>query len=293
MTTRASRQAFGQRGFTLVEAIVVMVIVGILSGIMVLFIRQPVRNYTDAAARADISESADLTLRRMARELRSALPNSVRLMPDGAAILLEFIPTKAGGQYLAVEDNVGGTPLGFTPGSGNNFSVVGPMPAAPYAIVKNDYIVVYNLGPGFAGADAYVGTNMAQVSDDPVGSLVKLNSNPFIVAAGAVPNSSPGHRFQVVQQPVTFRCQGTANGKGTLTRFSGYGFNATQAAPSTNGALMANNVIGCDFNVTSAANQQSALIGLTIALARPDLAKANGQLETVTLSHQVHVDNTP
>lgn len=283
-----------QRGFTLVEAIVAMVITGILAGIMVLFIRQPVRNYVDAAARADLSESADLALRRMSRELHSAVPNSVRLMPVDGVWYLEFIPSKAGGQYLAVEDNVGGNTLNFTDSSKTTFDIVGTVPSAPYAITANDFIVVYNLGSGIAGADAYAGGNRARVQQI-AGRTVTLVSNPFPDAAnGPVPNTSPDHRFQVAGTPVTFRCEGNASGTGTLRRFAGYGFppaaTPQQAVPTGAGALMANNVLGCEFIVSSAANQQSGLIGMSIALAR---ISPGGGLETVTLTHQIHVDNTP
>jgi prepilin-type N-terminal cleavage/methylation domain-containing protein len=76
--TTARKHLRSQRGFTLVEAIIVMVLTGVLAGVMVLFIRQPVQNYVDAAGRAGLTDTADLALRRMARELRSALPNSIR-----------------------------------------------------------------------------------------------------------------------------------------------------------------------------------------------------------------------
>lgn len=293
-----------QRGFTLVEAIVVMVMVGILSGIMVLFIRRPVQNYVDSAARAEMSEAADLALRRMTREIRSALPNSVRLTVVGGVWWLEFIPTKAGGQYLTADDNPArGDPLDFTAPKAQIFSVVGPMPADQYAIVPGDFIAIYNLGPGFAGADAYERGNLALVTkvlnndvsfeSYDAGAAHPNTDNPFVAAAGTVPNSSPDHRFQVVGRPVTFRCQGGAGGTGTLTRSVAADFSAVQPTPAAAaGALLANNVLGCDFSVASVANRQSALIGLNLSLARASANSPNG-VETVTLSHQIHVDNTP
>jgi MSHA biogenesis protein MshO len=295
-----------QRGFTLVEAIVVMVIVGILAGIMVLFIRRPVQNYVDSAARAEMSEAADLALRRMTRELRGALPNSVRLNVSGGVWWVEFIPTKAGGQYLTAEDNPSqgnGQTLDFSAQNAQTFSVVGPMPVAPYAVVPGDFIAICNLGPGFTGADAYARGNLALVTkvlnndisfeSYAEGVAHPNTNNPFAVAAGAAPNSSPDHRFQVVGRPVTFRCQGGAGGTGTLTRSVAADFAVDQPTPTAAaGALLANNVLGCDFSVTSMANRQSALIGLNLALARANANSPNG-VETVTLSAQIHVDNTP
>jgi MSHA biogenesis protein MshO len=298
MTIPSPHPTVRQRGFTLVEAIVVMVITGILAGTLVLFIRRPVQNYADAAARADLSDTADLVLRRMARELRAAVPNSVRWMVVGGVWYVEFIPTKAGGQYLATEDNVAGNALSFANTGNLLFDIAGTVPGAPYAIARNDFIVIYNLGADFPDADAYAGGNRAQVDQINGRTITMVAPNPFAAAAaaGRVPNSSPDHRFQVAGTPVTFRCEGAANGRGTLRRFAGYGFPAAaapqQVVPPGNGALMANNVLGCDFTITQTANQQSGVIGMTIALARTSTGAANG-LETVTLTDQIHVDNTP
>jgi MSHA biogenesis protein MshO len=283
-----------QHGFTLIEAIIAMVITGILAGIMVLFIRQPVRNYTAAAGRADLSDSADLALRRMARELRAAVPNSVRSIIVGGVSYLEFIPTKTGGQYLAVEDNVAGNALSFTNAATVTFDIAGTVPSAPYAIRANDFIVIYNLGSGFDRADAYAGGNIATVNQ-VAGRTITLNANPFAAAPGVVPNTSPDHRFQVAGTPVTFRCEGNATGTGTLRRVSGYGFPAPatpdQVARDAGGSLLANNVLSCDFSVSNTANRQSGLIGLTLSLARR--VADTSDLETITLTHQIHVDNTP
>jgi MSHA biogenesis protein MshO len=288
------------RGFTLVEAIVVMVITSILAGIMVLFIRRPVQSYVDTAARADMADVAEIALRRMARELKGAVPNSIRLTQANGLSLLEFIPSKAGGRYLSAGDNAPAAfqTLGFAAGAGNAFYVVTPMPVAPYAIAPNDAIIVNNLGTGFTGADAYSdpGINRATVQG-VAGKVITLLTNTFVNGA----TSSPNNRFTVATQPVTFACVDNPGGGGTLTRFWGYGFRANQVNPATitptppqvGSALMASNVLGCQFSVQQLANQNTALIGLAIALARPSAGAAPNSLETVTLAQQIHVDNTP
>lgn len=283
-----------QHGFTLIETIVVMMITAILAGIMVLFIRRPVQNYVDNAARADMADVAEIALRRMTRELRGALPNSVRWAVVGNTSYIEFIPTKSGARYLASDD--GADPalyhaLDFSAATARtNFDVVGPMPASPYAIAAGDQIVIYNLGSGFAGADAYAGGNRVALTAVN-GKTLTMAGNPY--ATAGTPNSSPGKRFAVVGTPVTFACTNdTATGKGTLLRYWGYGWNAAQIAPAGgSNALMADNVYACLFSVTAVANQQTALIGLSIALARYNADM--GAPETVTLTHQIHVSNIP
>jgi len=311
MTNPLNRLPPRQRGFTLVEAIVVMVVTAILAGTTVMFIRRPVQSYVDNAARADMGDVAELALRRMARELHTALPNSIRLSVVGNLALLEFIPTKAGGLYLAVEDNTAGHPLNFTSESAQDFDIVGPVPAAPYGIAVGDFIVVYNLGSGFQDADAYAITSSAGSSNRAVVTSISgtgnerigiadpnaSNKNPFAtpVTNGRVPNTSPDHRFSVATTPVTFACVSDAAGRGTLTRYWNYGFPPIQINPATvpnvPSALMGSNVLGCQFSVAAAANQHTGLIGMSISLARP--VPGNAALETVTLAHQIHVNNTP
>lgn len=292
MSASTRRTAADQRGFTLVEAIIAMVITSILAGIMVLFIRQPVQNYVDAAGRAELGDVADLALRRMARELHGALPNSMRVVQNGNVWLLEFIPTRSGGSYLSAEDNNGTPYLDFQTG-GLSFTVVSGLPAFPYAIVPgSDYIVVYNLGEGFQDADAYAGSNRAPVASLGAGNTVNLSTNPFDDAflAGRTPNTSPTQRFNVVGKPVTFRCGPNAAGAMELTRYWDYGFNPAQQDPLGLGgssAVLAGNVVACAFAYTAAANVHNGLVGLTIQLGRASSA------ETVTLVSQVNVSNTP
>ncbi|WP_373991982.1 prepilin-type N-terminal cleavage/methylation domain-containing protein [Duganella sp. BuS-21] len=287
-----------QRGFTLVEAIIVMVLTGILAGTMMLFLRQPVQNYVDAAARADLSDTADLALRRMARELRGALPNSIRALFVNGVWYVQFIPVKAGGQYLAVEDGAAnGIPLDFV-GGGDKFNVVGPMPAGAAIIPGTDSIVIYNLGNEIAGADAYAQTNLAvikAVNNTPLGWEITLNNNPYAVGPSGAPNASPEHRFSVVTRPVTFRCEGRADGQGTLVRIVEGGFTAVQLPSTITPATprLAANVLACNFSVDQAANVNAGMVGMSLALARPRTGGAANGLETVTLVHQIHVDNTP
>jgi MSHA biogenesis protein MshO len=284
------------RGFTLVEAIVVIVLTSILAGIMVLFIRNPVQSYVDSAGRAELTDVAEIALRRMAREIHGAVPNSVRFTTSGSTSFLEFIPSKAGGRYLSEEDGADTTQqphpaLSFTDANAKTFEVIGPMPQAPYALVQNDIVIISNFGTGFTDGDAYANnasnrTTVSQIN----GKVITLASNPFATRV----NPSPSKRFIVAGTPVTFACVNDPSGKGVLRRYWGYGFMATQGDPAATAqmALLADNVVGCNFSVQATANRQTALVGLAIALARAKPGAANG-FETVTLAQQIHVDNTP
>ena len=86
-------------GFTLVEMIMVIVITGIIGGMVAVFMRAPVQQYVDVARRADMTDTADTALRRISRDVRLALPNSVRVRNNGGTVFMEFLETIAGGRY--------------------------------------------------------------------------------------------------------------------------------------------------------------------------------------------------
>src|SRR6478735_4714089 len=84
------------RGFTLTEAIMVIVITGILASMVAMFIRKPVQGFFDTARRAALVDAADTVLRRISRDVREALPNSVRVSGGTA---LEFLHVRSAGRY--------------------------------------------------------------------------------------------------------------------------------------------------------------------------------------------------
>lgn len=273
-----------QAGFTLIEAVIVIVIMGILGGIVAVFIKAPLQSYTDTAARAELSDIADTAVRRISRDVRLALPNSIRLSPDGRT--LGFLLTKTGGRYQAAEDGLtSGNVLDFVNGANLSFDMLGAIPSLEQQILPNDFIVVYNLGPGYAPADAYGGGNVATVASVN-NRTVTLALNQFALQTPIM--ASPGSRFQVVTGTVDYFCDLNA---GTLTRFlSDRQIVATQSSPPAGvGSLLATNVVACNFNYTALANTRSALVQINLQLRRPG---ANVDAPLV-LFHQVHVDNTP
>ena len=268
-----------QRGFTLVEMIVVIVITGILGGMVAMFIRAPMQGYVDSARRADMTDIADTALRRMTRDLRLALPNSVRVTVAGGNTYLEFLPTSGGGRYrVGTPGNVLDFTVAYT-----SFDVLGPMPA----FTAGDSVVVYNLGiPGASAYDLPATNNRT--------AWVSNTATTVTIAAKKFPFESPGNRFQVITTPVTYVCAPVSGGAGgTLTRYWGYTIQATQpinaaAAPLSTAphALLATNVGACsityDANVVA---QRSGLVTMQLTITESG--------ESVTLYNAAHISNVP
>lgn len=262
-----------QRGFTLVELVMVIIIMGVIGGMVAVFMKSPIDAYFDSARRAALTDVADTTVRRMARDIRKALPNSVRV-PNSQC--LEFIPTKTGGRYRAEEATTGdGTSLDFT-AADSSFNMLGSNNALPanQRIVQDDVIAVYNLG--ITNADAYNQDNTARVSGAPVDGVetqISIDSKLFPLASG-------GHRFHVIpkdEKIVAYVCSGNRLYRTTSATF-------TSACPAT-GAVLADKVSSCTFVYNGSDLQRNALVQLTV--------KFTDNNETVSLYHEVHVDNTP
>ena len=262
-----------QRGFTMIELIMVIVIMGVIGGMVAVFMKRPIDAYFDSARRAALTDVADTTVRRMARDIRKALPNSVRV-PNSQC--LEFIPTKAGGRYRAEETVAGDdTSLNFA-AADSTFNMLGSNNALPVnqRIVQDDVIAVYNLG--VTGSDAYNQDNTSRVLAAPVDGAetrISIDSKLFPVASG-------GNRFHVIpsnEKIVAYVCNG-----GKMYRTASSTF--ISACPAT-GSVLGDKVSSCNFVYNGSDLQRNALVQLTV--------KFTDSNETVSLYHEVHVDNTP
>ncbi len=304
---RISRPA---AGFTLIEAIIAIVITGIVAGIVAVFIARPVQGYADSVRRAELTDTADVALRRMTRDVRMALPNSLRVTTTGGVNYIEFIMTSTGGRYRDTADgSTGGDFLSYTNSLDTTFHVLGKTSNSTTTtdyIAASDYIAIYNLGPGYKPVDAYcsmdptncpggapTGGNVALVNSVTCSGAstppcyVTLASNPFAVQSPPLP--SPSARFQVVPgavRAVTFACPSAT--AGALTRRWNYGFDATQATPPSGGTL-ATLATGatCSVEYTANATGRNGLLSLQLTLADAQSG------ESVTLFQQIHVDNAP
>ena len=263
------RRTFDHAGFTLIEMIIVIAITAIVGSMVAVFLRAPLESYAAQDRRARLADTADTALRRMTRDIRLALPNSVRVTSVGSVVYLEFLGTRSGGRYRA---QGGGDILDFT-AADSSFDVLGP----PIAIQAGDRIAVYNLG--IPGADAWAGDTLATYSG-AAGSVTNI-----AIAAKQFPLASPGNRFQIVDGPVSYVCDPAA---GTLTRVWGYApasAQPTSFAAATPRALLATRVSACTFAYQPGVTERGGLVSVML-----NLSQAN---ETVRLVANTQVSNQP
>jgi MSHA biogenesis protein MshO len=269
------RPIFKSKGFSLVEMVVVITIVAILAAAATQLIRNPAQSFIDSENRANLTDRVDTALRRIARDIRNALPNSIRTTTNGADSFIEFMPVKAAGRYRAeVGSSVSDNPLDFSL-SADTFDVLG----SSVTIAAGDKLVIYNLG--IAGSDAYEGTNIRALQT--TGTLSTLS-----FSGGTFPQASPSSRFYVVSTPVTYACDMTNH---VLLQYSGYAIQSAQPASvaTLNGLAtarqLAANLTSCQINYVAGILQRSGVVTIYLGFTQ-DAAN-------VKLMHQVNVVNSP
>jgi MSHA biogenesis protein MshO len=82
------------KGFTLVELVTVIIVLGVVSVGIAGFIRTGVEIYADVSERDQIIGDSRFVVERINRELRLAIPNSIRVTNDASNQCLEFVPAE-------------------------------------------------------------------------------------------------------------------------------------------------------------------------------------------------------
>lgn len=296
------------RGYNLIELVIAIVVTGIIVAGVAYFV-YPVRQAVDIALRAALTDTADTALQRIGRDVRLALPNSVRTTSSGGAVFVEYLAVRTAGRYrgdgggaaggtncpnddpsLASPDN---DQLSFDSVADTCFKTIGPLPDANTVVPGSDSLVLNNYGPGFSGQDAYSSgppANRALIS--AIDDTSEAGRTRVAFAATTFQRSlhdSPGRRFFIVSGPVSYVCDLVL---GTITRYWGYPIAAAQ--PTTFGAgssaVIATKVSACDFDYSPNVAPQIGLLTLRLTLSAPT---SSGVAETVSLYHAIHVNNVP
>ena len=281
--------------------VVAIVAVGIVLA-ATLFFAYPLRQAVDTTARAALTDAADNALQRIGREVRLALPNSVRVRSNASgAFFIEFIPVRTAGRYRGESSgaacDTGSDELAFD-SVDNCFKTIDELPDAA-TVSNSDLLVFNNYGEGFDGQNAYATAGtlnrrpIDSVSDEGVRQRIVFDS--LATPLQRTLHDSPGRRFYVVPgdaagtlpAPVSYECAPPM-----LRRWSGYPMSAAQ--PDTfagTSALLADNVASCAFDYqASGVGPRIGLLTLQITLRR---ALSDGTFESVSLYHAVHVNNVP
>jgi MSHA biogenesis protein MshO len=287
----------------MIELVTVIALTGVLTVGLANILRHPMNGYAAVSRRTELVALADLAMTRMTRDLRHALPNSVRV--DASGRVLELLHTSAGGRYRADPGiNDAGGPgeqdhtdptdrLSF--GGDASFNLLGRFANLNFLygtpIPAGSRIAVYPTGSSVWN-DAAAGSNPGSITsatttitivDDGDEDQIQLSTDHRFLLA------SPNFRAYVVDTPVTFLCD---LADASLWRIAGYSITSAQplvrtAVPLSGGqsARAADRIESCSFDYVAGTPTRSGLVTIEIVLAIAD--------ERVRLLQQVQVQNAP
>ena len=293
-----NKQQANIQGFTLIELVMVIVLIGALSSVASVFIAGPVGGFIDSNRRAELVDIAETALQRMTREIHHALPNSVRVTNNGTQFGIEYLSTLTGGRYRRLQATGGpSNKLNFNATS-DSFDVLGGLPdfglvdiaggSGQAACLNNtvDCLVIYNTGTSATDYNAYDGDNIAAITATSNTSMTFDNSG---IPGWSFPAVSPSNRFFVVDTPVSFVCDSST---GEVLMYQDYTITAGQPLTAVSfgvaGAVLADKVSNCGVNTflyNAGAGVRYGLVVIRLTVI------ADG--ESVSLLQQAHVLNSP
>jgi len=277
------------KGFTIIELVTVIVITGVIAGILTPFISHAMLSYTDSRTRNILLGKGRLSLERMARDIRQAVPNSISILNGNTGI--EFLRAHSGGRYVSRFDNYGsafanngsrllaGNPLGQLYSVGTGITVT-----------PGDILVIGNTSPtdllgGASGTAATVtGSAITNSAPAPTGDGSDQGQIIAFSAAHQFPTDSPGRHFSIADRTIEIGKSGNA-----LYWHSSSGLNDYDAGVdwSTSDPVLIDNVSAITFTYTPGTPQATGIVRVDL-----QLTDASGQ-ETLRLYREIHIRNTP
>lgn len=277
-------------GFTLMELIIVIIILGVMAVGIGGFITLTTQTYINVTERDELMSSARFSVERLNREIRNALPNSIRVAVDNNANptkqCIEFVPISASTVY---------TELPVVPKVATNrvkvITIDNYTCTNSTSLSCKDKVIVYPLSP----VEVYQNhdSNGGKVfSIDNYNNALSPQTIPaeIILKAGNInfQEYSPTSRAFIFNTPVSYCVIG-----GELKRYANYDINSTQVLPPSNmmpsGILMAKDVFfdinNLPFIVNEASLQRNAVVQINLNFTRDK--------EVVVFDTAIHIANVP
>jgi MSHA biogenesis protein MshO len=259
---------------------------------------RPLQGFVDQSRRAEFVDLATGALNRMSRDIRLAVPNTLRT-PNGQTV--ELLAIHEAGRYRAnvAEGAVRHDPPRCPPAPAVcQIEVLSPTVEAA-RVAQARWMVLYNIGMSNAGDSVWPPFNSSSAATPAV---ISPNGVSFALTAGLMTLSgaaadfrfkfaSPQRRFYLAREVLGYHCDNpgtdaaTGNGTGQIRRASFASLASSYTYTAANSAVLLGNVSSCAFSYAPGTSTRAGLITLRVGVKR--------QGEEIMLLQQVHVDNAP
>jgi MSHA biogenesis protein MshO len=262
------------KGFTLIEFIVAMVLLGILAVGVSSFLQFSSQIYSDASARDQILSSARFAIERLNRELRGALPNSARITTNSC---LEFMPIQSSAIYVDI-------PV-FPDSASNEVTIVPASTTVSVTDVVTFNAIVYPLNSN----DVYLSSNQKFY---PINSAIYSASPPIDPHVLTLDNSvlfaeeSTTNRVYFIDDSVMYCIEGSDNNN-SLVRYDVTSHTSTGEPDNLSiGVVMAEYLKDdSGFSTVGANLQRNAIVSIRLYFTR--------QFEEILFENEIQVPHVP
>ena len=264
------------KGFSLVELVTVIIVVGILSAGVTKFIQFGTQIFVDTSSRDELLSSARFLIERLNRELRTALPNSARTKEGGGFQCLEYTPITVSTIYIDIP--------------------VAPENASDeLEVIKFDNNASrYNTGLRVAvytltSNDVYVATNKVYDLDDDATKDTRVGDVWTVTLDSAITFAadSPSKRLYFIESAISYCIEGTQMFR--YQNYAGYVGDLPNMASPAKKMLMADNIYKVDgefpFSVAAATQYRNSTV-----LAKLKFSLNN---EDIYFNNEIQVPNVP
>jgi MSHA biogenesis protein MshO len=266
-----TKRSIKNTGFTLIELVIVIMLLALVSLGGGSIIKLSGQIFVDVSNRDELIASARFAVERLNRELRSALPNSVRVFSntDSTIECLEYIPTVTSTVYLDIPLSLTDPIIPLTVISFDDTLLTGGEQVVVYPLTASE---LYENSTNSTKRYPFVISSLTSVTNVKTFSLDPANS---VFSA-----DSPTKRLYFVDLPIAY-CASA----GQLIRYTDYGYAGDPL--SGTGVLMAEGLelAGTSFTVEGASLVRNALVDIKLQFTK------NGEI--VNFYNQVQVLNVP
>lgn len=278
------------KGFTLVELVTVIIVLGVVSVGIAGFIRTGVAIYSDSTERDQLLGDSRFAVERLTRELRMAVPNSARVKANnsGSIVCIEFIPSEWVSFYtsLSVKPDTStsativeyaNNPIGFQLNPGD-FAIV--YPTNTFENNNDVYHLANNKRKEITSCTDTGPDTSCDTADDPGGTAV-------LTVSGAFEDHSPASRLYIGRKTISY-CAHQNN----RSIYRNEGNISEEQVIYTSGTLMAENINNnfnnpdeTPFRVYEATLTRNSMVHVLLAFERNE--------EIINFSSEIHVPNVP
>lgn len=224
-----------RKGFSLVELIITIVLLGIVSGLGIGLALNVFSGYAETKVKNFLLYEAKFTIERLDRELRNAIPNSVKTGDSG-----EYI------QYVLLENGIyyesqTSKKIKVFQRNFSNLAKVG------------DKISIYILNPNEISKKLYEIENIEEISQD----------NWSISLNNTIKKNSPFHRAFIVKNPVTIY-----KNNNKLIRCFGYDISSSNGVGDGTCNVLTNYVKKISFQFNPGTGQNCSIVKIDLVLEK-------------------------